>query len=159
MANFSEFFIKSKGKPIQYKGKTIQLVDYFPVSNNDILIITFESTKSKKIQGVSIDVTGKCELEGELFDKGKGVDMIFWEDTAPKSLELKIFTKNKFVRVQNIWENLSLLGNRYVNNGYFGAAMIVEEIENGRRYRCNDWEPDEDFDDIIFTVQKKVIKD
>ena len=46
-----------------------------------------------------------------------------------------------------------------MNNGYFGAAMIVEEIENGRRYRCNDWEPDEDFDDIIFTVQKKVIKD
>ena len=155
MVDFSEFFLKSRGKSIQYKGKKIQLVDYFHVSNNDILIITFESTKSDTIQGISIDVTGKCELEGELFDKGKGVDMIFWEDTAPKSIELKVFTKKK-VRVKNIWECVSLTGNRCVDYGHFGAAMIVEEIENGRRYRCNDWEPDEDFDDIVFTVKRKV---
>jgi hypothetical protein len=32
--------------------------------------------------------------------------------------------------------------------------MIVEEIENGRRYRCNDGVPDDDFDDIVFTVQR-----
>jgi len=32
--------------------------------------------------------------------------------------------------------------------------MIVEKIEGGRRYRCNDGFPDEDFDDIIFTVRK-----
>jgi hypothetical protein len=33
--------------------------------------------------------------------------------------------------------------------------MIVEEIENGRRYYCNDGHPDEDFDDIIFELTKK----
>lgn len=32
--------------------------------------------------------------------------------------------------------------------------MIVEEIENGRRYRCNDGHPDESFDDINFSLQK-----
>ena len=100
-------------------------------------MLTQRSTaKGETIQGICIDITGKCELKGRLCEKGKGVRMIFWEDTAPKYLELKVFTKNKFVRVQNIWENLSLLGNRYVNNGYYGAAMIVEEIENGRRYRA-----------------------
>ena len=41
-----------------------------------------------------------------------------------------------------------------LESGHNGAAMIVEEIENGRRYRCNDGAPDEDFDDIVFTVQK-----
>ena len=159
MVDFSELFLIKKGQPIKYKNKLLYVVDKFPVSNNDILIITFESTKSKKIQGISVDITGKCELEGELFDKGKGVNMIFWEDTAPKSLELKVFTKQDYVFVQNIWESISLTGNRCVDYGHFGAAMIIEEIENGRRYRCNDWEPDEDFDDIIFTVQKKIIKD
>jgi hypothetical protein len=34
-----------------------------------------------------------------------------------------------------------------------GAAMIVEESENGRFYKCNDGHPDENFDDIIFHVQ------
>ena len=29
-----------------------------------------------------------------------------------------------------------------------GAAMIVEEIENSKHYRCNDEHLDENFDDI-----------
>ncbi len=33
--------------------------------------------------------------------------------------------------------------------------MIVEEIENGKRYKCNDGHPDDaDFDNIVFTVQR-----
>ncbi len=95
MVDFSKFFLIKKGQPVKYKNKSLWLSDEFPVSNNDILIITFESTKSETIQGISVDITGKCELEGRLIDKGKGVDMIFWEDTAPKSIELKLFTKKK----------------------------------------------------------------
>lgn len=33
--------------------------------------------------------------------------------------------------------------------------MIAEEIAGGRRYRCNDFDFDDDFDDLIFTVKKK----
>jgi hypothetical protein len=31
--------------------------------------------------------------------------------------------------------------------------MYVEEIPNGRKYYCNDGEPDDDFDDLIFTLE------
>jgi hypothetical protein len=31
-------------------------------------------------------------------------------------------------------------------------AMYAEEIEGGRRYYCNDFTPDDDFNDLIFTV-------
>jgi hypothetical protein len=34
------------------------------------------------------------------------------------------------------------------------AAMIVEELPNGRRYRCNDSQRDDDFDDLIFRIER-----
>lgn len=37
----------------------------------------------------------------------------------------------------------------------YGAAMYMEEIEGGRGSFCNDGDPNEDFDDIIFTVRRK----
>ncbi|MCK4934954.1 MAG: hypothetical protein KAR79_05145 [Simkaniaceae bacterium] len=35
-----------------------------------------------------------------------------------------------------------------------GSAMYSEDIEDGKRYFCNDGDLDDDFDDIIFTVKK-----
>ncbi len=68
--------------------------------------------------------------------------------------KIKIFTNKDYVWVKNIWEGVDHRGKKYVDSGHNGAAMIVEKIENGRRYRCNDGTPDDDFDNIIFTVQK-----
>jgi len=162
MPNFDELFIETKGQPIIYKDITILRVDKFPVSNGDILIASIEQTNSNYRQGFIIDVTGYCELDGEIVKKGKCVRMMFWQNTMPKQFKLKVFTKQDFVYVYNIWEETSfyLAGGiiRRESIDYFvnGAAMIVEEIENGKRYRCNDGEPDEDFNDIIFTVQKEI---
>ena len=35
-----------------------------------------------------------------------------------------------------------------------GSCMFAEDIPGGRRYRCNDFELDEDFDDLVFSVIK-----
>jgi len=32
--------------------------------------------------------------------------------------------------------------------------MIIEEIENGKHYQCNDGHPDENFADIVLTVKR-----
>jgi hypothetical protein len=32
--------------------------------------------------------------------------------------------------------------------------MIVQEIAEGRRYRCNDGYPDDDFDGLIFRIER-----
>ena len=167
MPDFSEYFIKTKGQHITYKEKTLFLADKFPVQNRETLIASIEKADdSRKRQGFFIDITGYCELNGEVFKKGRGIKMLFWQDTMPKQIEIKVFTKQDFVWVQNIWENINtyLIGSptgetiekssKGTDYGHNGAAMIVEEIENGRRYRCNDGFPDEDFDDIIFTIQK-----
>ena len=155
--DLDELFIKSKGEPIEYKGKVLSRIDKFPVSNEDTLLISIEKTNSENIQGVSIDITGSCEMNNKIWKKGKGVIMILWENATkfnPKHIEMKIFTKKDFIWIQNIWEITSHLGKKSIDYGRYGAAMIIEEIENGRRYKCNDWHPDENFDDIVFTVRK-----
>lgn len=155
MPDFSEFFEANKGQPIQYKSNTVILIDKFPVTNGDILVCAIEKTNSDCRQGFYIDITGHCEMDGKVFKIGKGIKMLFWSDTTPKQIKLKVFTKIDFVRVQNIWEQTSYLGTKSLDYSRYGAAMIVEEIENGRRYKCNDWHPDDNFEDIIFTIQKE----
>lgn len=166
MTDFSELFRASKAQPIHYKGNVLVLSDKFPVENGDILVASIEKSNSDCRQGLCIDITGSCEFEGKLIKQGKGIRMIFWSDTAPEEIKLKVITKKDFVRVYNIWEKTSrypiggpngetvMKESKSLDYGRYGSAMIVEEIENGRRYRCNDWHPDENFDDIVFTIQK-----
>jgi hypothetical protein len=167
----------------EYKGKRIFLVDKFLVSNQDKLIISIEKTNSIYTQGVGIDIYGSCKFLNERYSKGKHVFMRFWEDAEgynPKSIDLQVFTKESYVFVYNIWEmdiceesritegktTLKQLekGKKvpcYVGSTEWlkgqgnGAAMYAESIPNGKRYFCNDGNEDDDFDDIIFTVQRR----
>ncbi|NNM43911.1 MAG: hypothetical protein HKM07_06165 [Chlamydiae bacterium] len=157
MPSFQKLFEETDELTIQYKDKILHWADKFPVKDGDVLIASIEKTNSEWIQGLSIDITGSCEVNGKIWKQGKGVKMIFWEDSTvldPKHIEIKIFTKKSFVVIQNIWESINHLGNKSIDSGHNGAAMIIEEIENGRRYHCNDGHPDENFDDIVFTIQR-----
>ena len=169
MVDFGELFMEEESHVIKYKDKILHLIDEFPISNGDKLLISIKHTKSNYIQGISVGIYGSCEIAGEINKKGKYLNMLFWEDAElinPKNIELTIYTKKDFVCIQNMWETSysylvsDSLGNpvtktkKRMDKGHNGAAMIVEEIENGRIYHCNDGYPDEDFDDIIFTVQR-----
>lgn len=157
MPCFEKLFFESKGHPIQFEGKTLMIADKFPVKEGDKLRICIESTNSRFVQGVTIDITGYCEVQGKTFKEKKGVKMVFWEDATlidPKNIEITVHTKNGFVSIQNIWEVTDHRGKKFRDSGHNGVAMFYEEISNGRRYFCNDCAPDENFDDIVFTVQR-----
>ncbi|MBS0606515.1 MAG: hypothetical protein JSR57_06165, partial [Verrucomicrobia bacterium] len=79
---------------------------------------------------------------------------VLWADTADNPTKIKIFTKTDCVWIKNIWESPGNQDRKFVDSGHNGAGMIVEEIENGRRYQCNDGTPDANFADIIFTIRK-----
>ena len=154
MPCFSELFRAANSPVIDYEGQKIMIADRFPVKNGDRLIIKLESTNSEYKQGFSIDITGHCEMDGSIYQHGKGIDMIFWEDTMPNEFTMTVFTEQGYVWVQNFWEHINYQGVPSIHKAHNGAAMVAEEIENGRRYRCNDGKPDDDFDDIVFTVQR-----
>ena len=165
-------FVASKGQAVDFNGSKLIRLDKFPVENKEIILCHIEKTNSQSgaLQGFCIDVTGYAEMDGEILKKGKGVRLHFWEGTAPKHIRLKLFTKTGFVWVYNICEIDSTYltnddqGNsreghsKTIDYGHNGAAMIVEEIENGRRYRCSDVsgaDKEDQFGDIVFTVQRE----
>ena len=171
MPNFEPMFRKSRGQPIKYNGFQLVRYDKFPVENNEILICSIENATRKPnwLQGFCIEVMGYAELDGKILKKGKGVRLLFWDKISPKQFAIKIFTKTGFVWINNLTEiETSYLlsdqdGNpieRYSKTQSYninGAAMIVEEIERGRRYRCSDTSSAEKpfpFNDIVFSVRK-----
>ena len=172
MPSFENLFAESKGAAVEYNGMTLHLSDRFPVSNGDKLVICIESTESKRPQGLSVYIVGSFELLGKIQKKGKAVASLFWEDSEvldPKHIEITVFTQKGFVIIQNICEvDYSYLTSdasgapvqvhkKKTDSGHNGAAMIVEEIENGRRYRCSDIfseDKEDPFSNIVFTVQK-----
>jgi len=129
---------------IQYKGNTVVGADHFSVTNGDKLKLIFESVNSKWEQAVRLKIDRELTIDG---DKSKGFTL--WKRYAPDEIIVEI-TKSKsgILIVHNVWDigdgtTLSWLGN---------SGMIVEEIDNGRRYRCNDGHLDDDFDDLVFRI-------
>ncbi len=158
--DFSELFFQSKGKPITYKDNILCMADHFPFENGDRFLIAFESTNSEWRQGIALYLFGDIEIEN--LSKKVRDRTVFFENTAPRKVSVKVFFPESKRRqpkklpskgllgIKNVWDT----GNGTIDSWHNGAAMIIEEIENGKRYRCNDGHPDENFDDIIFTVQK-----
>ena len=148
MPSFQEMFEKTKGKPIVYEGKTLAMVDFFPVEGEKKLVLVFETCNGEWRQGAALNCEGKFIVNGQRLSGRSGV--VFWQDTAPKTVEFEISGKVLTIQVKNVWD----VGDGVTHSWHNGAAMIVEELSNGRRYRCNDGFADEDFDDIVFRLER-----
>ncbi len=142
---FEKRFIESKGKSVEYKGQQIFLSDLF-LTNNSMLKLIFEKTNSNWRQGIILKTKGYFEINSLRIKGGT----VLWYDTAPMIVEFKAISKDGFFRVKNIWDK----GDGVIDSGHNGAAMYSEDIPNGKRYYCNDGYPDDDFDDLIFTLER-----
>lgn len=145
MPSFEKLFFQSKGQPVVYAGKTIQMVDRIPVNDGQCLRVRFESVNSDWRQGVYLTVDGGFTVNGVFMKKA----VVLWHDTAPKEVLLQVQTKNNNCQIKNVWD----IGDGVMHSWHNGGAMIVEETNSGKRYHCNDGLPDEDFDDLIFCVE------
>jgi hypothetical protein len=171
MPSFDEQFMEANGQPIDYKRHKLVRIDRFPVENGELLVCNIEKTNKASgcIQGFCVDITGYAEIDGKIFKQGKGIRLHFWEDGVHYNIKIKVFTKTGNVVIYNVCESVvSYLTNdavgapiekhsKVVDYWIGGAAMIVEPIENGNRYRCSDpscVDKEDQFGDIVFTVQK-----
>lgn len=145
MPTFENLFLKSKGQPVEYKGKTIQMVDRLPVVDGQQLRIVFESANSDWRQGVHLTTDVAFEINGQTVKQA----VVLWQDTAPREVVLRIKSKNGECLIKNVWD----VGDGVMHSWHNGAAMIVEERELYRRYRCNDGRADDDFDDLVFCLE------
>ena len=154
--NFSRLFQETKGGPVTYNGLNLVMLDRFPAKPNEKLIVTIESTSSKYPQGVG--VSEEVEVFGQ-----KVKQAVVWEyfSLPPgKRSEVRSQLPYSFeVVCRNKKEHLSFYNMAELDGRHewwtHASAMIVEEIPNGRRYRCNDFQPNDDFNDIVFRVERK----
>jgi hypothetical protein len=147
MPSFEDMFMKSRGKPIEYKGRTIIMVDHFPVQSAQRLQLTLEQCNGEWRQGVSLRIRDGGEM---VVNDQRMKQCILWYDSAPHVIEIAIAGDVPALEIKNIWDT----GDGVVHSWHHGAAMIVQSLPNGRRYFCNDGLPDENFDDIVFLFER-----
>jgi hypothetical protein len=145
MPSFGKLFMESGGRSVSYKGKIIQMVDVLRLAAGQNLVVKFESASSDWRQGVYLTTDGVFEVNDQIMKKS----VVLWQDTAPVEVLLRVQTKKGECRVRNVWDR----GNGVMDSWHNGAAMIVENALEGRRYRCNDGRADEDFDDLVFSIR------
>jgi hypothetical protein len=112
------------------------------------LRLLFKDRKGKWHGGVTKGKDGQFVVDGKSSSGKAGV--AFWQNTARDTWDFEVLDEASVIHVHNVWD----CGNGVVDSRHNGAAMIVEEIPNGRRYRCNDGFADDDFDDIIFRLER-----
>ncbi len=144
MIVFEELFRKSNGQPVVYNGQMIHIFDRLRVKDGQVLKVTFESVRSEWRQGISLSTDGYFEVNNQ-----QSKQVVLWQDTAPREVFLTVRTQKGECALMNVWDT----GSGLIHKGHNGAAMIVEVLPYGRRYRCNDGFADDDFDDLVFRVE------
>jgi len=150
MIEFCELFKQSKGKPIQYKDKTLVAWDQIQLPSK-ITRVKYKivSTDSEWNQGIAFRTKGSLEFDtGQKYKKGW---MVLMENLVDWENEFTCYSKSGLLDVKNVWETDHCPVESWIN----GAAMWIEEIPNGRRYHCNDGHFDDDLNDLIFELTIK----
>ncbi|MGC8960716.1 MAG: hypothetical protein ACP5OO_13245 [Chloroflexia bacterium] len=80
--------------------------------------------------------------------------LCLWLDDPFRPVEVVGRTRDGHIHVYNAWQFRKPGERNGIWIGQYGAGMLVEEIENGFRYRCNDGYPDLDFNDIVFRIER-----
>ena len=145
MTCIEDLFRESKGQPVDYKGRTIHMFDRVHVPDGHELRIVLESAGSDWRQGVHLSTDGAFEVNDQTVEKA----VVLWRDTAPREIALRVRTKSGECLVKNVWD----VGDGVMHSWHGGAAMVVDGSQALRRYRCNDGKNDDDFDDLVFSLQ------
>ncbi|MBI4493716.1 MAG: hypothetical protein HY690_13070 [Chloroflexi bacterium] len=131
---------------ITYKGLELIRVDHFPLLGARKLKLVLEATSSDWPQAVRILSDLPIEIDGQ-----SSKNVAIWADAAPEEVVISCPGDQSHVLVYNAWDPCKT-GKPFALLAY--GAMIVEEIPQGRRYRCNDGYPDDDFDDLVFRIER-----
>jgi hypothetical protein len=146
MISFEDLFLQSRGKPVVYNGKSLVMKDDFPCEGCRNFRLTIESAAADWKQGVLLRVDGRFEINEKRIDRS----VVLWQSTAPDAVDISVQSNAPSIEVRNVWD----VGDGVMHSWHNGAAMIIEPIENGRRYFCNDGRADDDFDDIVFRLER-----
>jgi hypothetical protein len=123
----------------------VTLWEIFPVVNNELICVVFEEANSLWRQGIWLKTDRGLEINNELCPSA-----VLWFDTAPRQVLCRCLTYDGCLSVYNVWDE----GEGRRSQGW-SSGMLVEELPNGRRYRCNDVGFDTRFDKLVVRVERR----
>lgn len=142
--NFDKMFIDSRGKAVEFEGEQIVRVDRVNVDNEFSGELRIISTNSSRKQFINIKVEGEIMINGKKGEKAR-----VWEGKTSSVTKFEGRSKNNELLIWNGWERSDGLTESWTN----GGAMKVELDGNTRRYQCNDFDADAQFDDLVFEIE------
>lgn len=122
----------------------VVLIDVFPVADGERLHVVFEASNSPWRQGIFLWMDKYIVVNGL---KCPSCDL--WQDTAPETVPIECHTKSGLLHLYNIWAD-----DTGRHSQAWTSGMLVEDLPTGRRYRCNDYGFDTNFDKLIFRIER-----
>jgi hypothetical protein len=120
------------------------LWDVLPVRDGEELRLIFESKNSEWEQGIWLMCDKGLTVEGQT-----GKSAYLWYDHSPREgVVIKCHTQDGFLSIYNIWDR-----GKGPESQKHSSGMLVEDLPNGRRYRCNDIGFGTEFDKLVFRIE------
>jgi hypothetical protein len=123
----------------------VVMIEALPIRDGERLVLVFESVHSPWRQGVWMMTRGHLVINEQA---SPGMDV--WQDTAPVEVPIECRTDSGVLLLYNIYER-----NGQRNSQAWTSGMLIEDIPNGRRYRCNDFGLETDFDKLVFRIERQ----
>jgi len=126
-------------------GCEVVKLDALPITDGQLIRLTFEGGTSPWRQGVRVATEGTLRANDVCAPQ-----LDLWPDTAPPTVEVVCESSDGLLRVYNIWQSGRRPG---VESQSHTSGMLVEELQDGsRRYRCNDIGVAPDFSKLVFRI-------
>jgi hypothetical protein len=151
--SLGELFRRSRGAPIEYRGRRVQAIFEHPLESEDIIHIQLQSLRERP-QGVCI----KIVIGTLLVNAQRLNETVLWTDTAPASVRLVCQPKGKAVlKIWNTWKDEQGVQHAWIGN----SGMLVETSPERVRFRCSDGIGDVDFNDltVLLTFESRASTD
>lgn len=145
-----EQFVRSRGKPIEYKGQTVHAIYELAISRGQRLTIWFRSVRPQPRQGLRLVINkGTLDINGEQLK-----DVVLWTDTAPEIVEVHALPPRSggTLKIWNTW--IGSLGSMDAWTG--NSGMLVEPTTDGVVLRCSAGIGEPDFSELVVEITTSV---
>ncbi len=159
MLYFSEYFTEAKSRIAKYKNETIYQCDIYDKVGLHNVKLEIISTNSSDEQAVILDLR---QFKGNIYNTKGEIYPIPKNKYPTLDIYESIWKDVAYLRIELISGNIGLYNGSLINVGLKkivkygseGCAMKIEELSlTKKRYYCNDFGNDDDFDDLVFEME------
>ncbi len=139
---------------LEYDGRLVHRVDRYKMNGKHRLKFTFISSNDVYEQGIILalaNFNGDIFWEGKKYDipKGRFPTLDLFEKNFGKEFVLEIVLRKGEILICN-----GSIVEKIVRYWEGECGMFIDEISpNKKRYQCNDFSKDFDFDDLTFEIE------